>query len=116
MKAKANGFGLGVLAHGRGDALASGRFGDHVAAVADVVAEAGLVGFDVVGTEDLAVSFGDVGGLGIVNPVVDGVGLSAAGVVGIGVAWTDDREKNIANRIVISQLNVTNIKTHIPEP
>lgn len=49
-----------MFAHEGGEALATSIRAHDVAGVADVRAEAGLIGFEVVGAEDDAIGFGDV--------------------------------------------------------
>ncbi len=51
-----NGHLLGVLAHVRGHAFAPCLGGNHVAAVANMAARTGIVGFDVVGAQNLSPS------------------------------------------------------------
>ena len=86
-EAQLHGDALRVLTHGSGNSAALGRWRHHVAAVADMVAEARLVCLDEIGTEDRAARIaGNEGGARRLYPDPVDLGLRAVGREGVGVA------------------------------
>ena len=74
-----------MFTHGRCQAATAGERRHHVAAIADMVAGTGLVGLDVIGAEDNAILFHDVGLPGDFHPESESLFPVGIGWVGVGV-------------------------------
>lgn len=72
--------------HQAGDAPAARGSVGHVAAVADMLTAACLIGLDVIGAEDHAILFGDEGLAVRSHPVGERIGLSQIAIERIGFA------------------------------
>jgi hypothetical protein len=81
---------LRMLTHLRCNALALGFFGDDIATVTHMCAQAGLVGFDDVGADDAAIlSAGYIRGGGELDPSFVDLCFGALGREGVGLASFD---------------------------
>ncbi|MNM83280.1 hypothetical protein D3C81_953370 [compost metagenome] len=81
---------LRVLAHQPGHTASTGGVADHVAAIAHMIARAGGIGLEVVGTEQLAILFGHQGVQRCFQPQLTRLLLAHGRVEGIGFAGSDN--------------------------
>ena len=93
-----------MLAHQSGDAFATGAFTDDITGVADVRAKAGLVGFEVIGAEDQAISFGNIGCGMYVDPGFASVGFGDVWRIGAGFASSKDRFDDLPDGRPVARL------------
>ncbi len=88
---------LGVQAHGGGQASASGGGSDHIAAVADMRSLTGVVGLDVVGSQDGSVLCQNKGLSRTLHPDLSGLIFVCISGIGVGLSGSDYFMENRPN-------------------